>query len=137
MEEIKSQKLEAFELLDRINKEKWTASHDGGWRCGILTINISECINGVLKDSRRLPLTAIAEMAFRRSIHYFGERILWSIPSPNTISSNSPPRLLQDVTVDMESILMLSKLRTENVLAASGLNLVFLAVTLKSYALHT
>ncbi|KAL0413744.1 UNVERIFIED_CONTAM: hypothetical protein Sradi_1576100 [Sesamum radiatum] len=49
MEEIKGQKLEAFTFLDRINKEKWTASHDGGWRCGILTINMSECINGVLK----------------------------------------------------------------------------------------
>ncbi|KAL0320494.1 UNVERIFIED_CONTAM: hypothetical protein Sradi_5310900 [Sesamum radiatum] len=30
MEEIKSQKLDAFEFLDRSNKEKQTASHDGG-----------------------------------------------------------------------------------------------------------
>ncbi|KAL2237473.1 UNVERIFIED_CONTAM: hypothetical protein Sindi_0939000 [Sesamum indicum] len=33
MVEIKSQSLEAFQWLDRIDKEKWTASHDGGWRC--------------------------------------------------------------------------------------------------------
>ncbi|KAL2235248.1 UNVERIFIED_CONTAM: hypothetical protein Sindi_1257000 [Sesamum indicum] len=65
MEEIKSQKLEAFQWLDRIDKKKWTASHDGGWRCGILTTNMSECINGVLKGARRLPLTAIVEMTFQ------------------------------------------------------------------------
>ncbi|XP_011073623.1 uncharacterized protein LOC105158539 [Sesamum indicum] len=73
MEEIKSQSLEAFQWLDRIDKEKWTASHDGGWRCEILTINMSKCINGVLKGARRLPLTAIAEMTFQRSVHYFRE----------------------------------------------------------------
>ncbi|KAL2231116.1 UNVERIFIED_CONTAM: hypothetical protein Sindi_1706000 [Sesamum indicum] len=75
MEEIKKQSLEAFQWLDRINKEKWTASQDGGWRCGILTTNMSECINGVLKGARRLPLTAIAEMTFQRSVHYFRERL--------------------------------------------------------------
>ncbi|KAL0294852.1 UNVERIFIED_CONTAM: hypothetical protein Scaly_3114700 [Sesamum calycinum] len=47
MEEIKKQDVKAFAYLDQINKEKWTASHDGGWRCGILTTNMSECINGV------------------------------------------------------------------------------------------
>ncbi|KAL0403351.1 UNVERIFIED_CONTAM: hypothetical protein Sradi_1975900 [Sesamum radiatum] len=62
MEEIKSQNVAAFEFLDKINKEKWTASHDGGWRTGILTTNMSECINGVLKGARRLPLTAIVEI---------------------------------------------------------------------------
>ncbi|KAL2228369.1 UNVERIFIED_CONTAM: hypothetical protein Sindi_1816600 [Sesamum indicum] len=36
---------------------------------------MSECINGVLKDARRLPLTAIAEMTFQRSVHYFCERL--------------------------------------------------------------
>ncbi|KAL2235878.1 UNVERIFIED_CONTAM: hypothetical protein Sindi_1320000, partial [Sesamum indicum] len=73
MDEIKSQSLEVFQWLDRIDKEKWTASHDGGWRCGILTTNMSECINGVLKGVRRLPLTAIAEMTFQRSVHHFRE----------------------------------------------------------------
>ncbi|KAL0395807.1 UNVERIFIED_CONTAM: protein AUXIN SIGNALING F-BOX 3 [Sesamum calycinum] len=57
MDEIKKQDVKAFAYLDAINKEKWTASHDGGWRCGILTTNMSECINGVLKGARRLPRT--------------------------------------------------------------------------------
>ncbi|KAL0340389.1 UNVERIFIED_CONTAM: hypothetical protein Sradi_4555700 [Sesamum radiatum] len=55
MDEIKKQDVKAFQYLDQINKEKWTASHDSGWRCGILTTNMSECINGVLKEARRLP----------------------------------------------------------------------------------
>ncbi|KAL0390487.1 UNVERIFIED_CONTAM: hypothetical protein Scaly_0405800 [Sesamum calycinum] len=62
MEEIKKQSVKAFAYLDQINKEKWTASHDGGWRCGILTTNLSECINGVLKGVRRLPVSALVEI---------------------------------------------------------------------------
>ncbi|KAL0327508.1 UNVERIFIED_CONTAM: hypothetical protein Sangu_1828800 [Sesamum angustifolium] len=56
MEEIKKQSVTAFAYLDQINKEKWTASHDGGWRFSILTTNMSECINGVLKGARRLSM---------------------------------------------------------------------------------
>ncbi|KAL0336458.1 UNVERIFIED_CONTAM: hypothetical protein Sradi_4857700 [Sesamum radiatum] len=62
MDEIKKQDVKAFAYLDAINKEKWTASHDGGWRCGILTTNMSECINGVLKGARRLPVSALVEI---------------------------------------------------------------------------
>ncbi|KAL0303571.1 UNVERIFIED_CONTAM: hypothetical protein Sradi_6225200 [Sesamum radiatum] len=74
MEEIKSQNVAAFEFLDKINKKKWTASHDGGWRTGILTTNMSECINGVLKGARRLPLTAIVEITLARTVNYFVTR---------------------------------------------------------------
>ncbi|KAL0312470.1 UNVERIFIED_CONTAM: hypothetical protein Sradi_5646300 [Sesamum radiatum] len=74
MEEIKSQNIAAFEFLDKINKEKWTTSHDGGWRTGILTTNMSECINGVLKGTRRLPLTAIVEITLVRTVNYFVTR---------------------------------------------------------------
>ncbi|KAL0304065.1 UNVERIFIED_CONTAM: hypothetical protein Sradi_6274600 [Sesamum radiatum] len=70
----KSQNVAAFEFLDKINKEKWTASHDGGWRTGILTTNMSECINGVLKGARRLPLTAIVEITLARTVNYFVTR---------------------------------------------------------------
>ncbi|KAL0390978.1 UNVERIFIED_CONTAM: hypothetical protein Scaly_0454900 [Sesamum calycinum] len=62
--------------LDAINKEKWTASHDGGWRCGILTTNMSECINGVLKGARRLPVSALVEITLERTVHYFHVRAI-------------------------------------------------------------
>ncbi|KAK4400612.1 hypothetical protein Sango_1167300 [Sesamum angolense] len=76
MEEIKKQSVKAFAYLDQINKEKWTASHDGGWRCGILTTNMSECINGVLKGARRLPVNALVEITLERTVHYFRVRAI-------------------------------------------------------------
>ncbi|KAL0354056.1 UNVERIFIED_CONTAM: hypothetical protein Sangu_0986900 [Sesamum angustifolium] len=66
--------VKAFAYLDQINKEKWTASHDGGWRCGILTTNMSEYINGVLKGARRLPVSALVEITLERTVHYFHVR---------------------------------------------------------------
>ncbi|KAK4407914.1 hypothetical protein Sango_0372400 [Sesamum angolense] len=76
MEEIKKQSVKAFAYLDQINKEKWTASLDGGWRCGILTTNMSECINGVLKGARRLPVSALVEITLERTVHYFRVRAI-------------------------------------------------------------
>ncbi|KAL0316130.1 UNVERIFIED_CONTAM: hypothetical protein Sradi_5491200 [Sesamum radiatum] len=76
MEEIKKQDVKAFAYLDQINKEKWTASHDGGWRCSILTTNMSECINGVLKGARRLPVSALVEITLERTVHYFHVRAI-------------------------------------------------------------
>ncbi|KAL0340433.1 UNVERIFIED_CONTAM: hypothetical protein Sradi_4560100 [Sesamum radiatum] len=74
MDEIRNTKIEAYLYLDQIEKEKWTASYDGGWRHGIMTTNMFECINGVLKGVRRLPVTAIVELTFDRSVYYFQER---------------------------------------------------------------
>ncbi|KAK4406404.1 hypothetical protein Sango_0646900 [Sesamum angolense] len=76
MEEIKKHDVKAFAYLDQINKEKWTASHDGGWRCGILTTNMSEYINGVLKGARRLPISALVEITLERTVHYFHVRAI-------------------------------------------------------------
>ncbi|KAL0385602.1 UNVERIFIED_CONTAM: hypothetical protein Sradi_2954500 [Sesamum radiatum] len=49
MEEIKSLNPEAYDWLGNIDKTQWTLAHDGGWRTGILTTNMSEAVNGVLK----------------------------------------------------------------------------------------
>ncbi|KAK4403048.1 hypothetical protein Sango_1045500 [Sesamum angolense] len=104
MDEIKKQDVKAFAYLDAINKEKWTASHDGGWRCGILTTNMSECINGVLKGARRLPSRSTVRVGVTRRQGRHGM---------NT---------------------HVSKLPTENAHAASGINLASLVLTLKKYA---
>ncbi|KAL0400212.1 UNVERIFIED_CONTAM: hypothetical protein Sradi_2364500 [Sesamum radiatum] len=47
MEEIKSLNPEAYDWLGNIDKTQWTLAHDGGWRTGILTTNMSEAVNGV------------------------------------------------------------------------------------------
>ncbi|KAL8507689.1 hypothetical protein ACS0TY_018289 [Phlomoides rotata] len=64
----------AHEYLRAIDVNKWTFSYDGGHRYGVMTTNISEAINGVLKGTRRLPITAIVSATFTRSKNAFQER---------------------------------------------------------------
>ncbi|GFP85024.1 hypothetical protein PHJA_000646200 [Phtheirospermum japonicum] len=75
MEQIKALDPDAFAYLDGIDKRKWTLSHDGGKRCGILTTNMSESINGVMKRARRLPITTIVRITFLRSVQNFYDRL--------------------------------------------------------------
>ncbi|KAL0449448.1 UNVERIFIED_CONTAM: hypothetical protein Slati_1501200 [Sesamum latifolium] len=74
MEEIKGLNEEAYDWLGNIDKTQWTLAHDGGWRTGILTINISKVVNGVLKGARRLPIVPIVEITLNRSAQYFLQR---------------------------------------------------------------
>ncbi|KAL0401270.1 UNVERIFIED_CONTAM: hypothetical protein Slati_4156900 [Sesamum latifolium] len=71
MEEIKGLNEEAYDWLGNIDKTQWTLAHDGGWRAGILTTNISEAVNRVLKGARRLPIVPIVEITLNRSAQYF------------------------------------------------------------------
>ncbi|KAL0425925.1 UNVERIFIED_CONTAM: hypothetical protein Sradi_1127300 [Sesamum radiatum] len=74
MTEIRELNEEAYNWLEMIDKTQWTLSHDSGWRTGILTTNMSECVNGVLKGARRLSIVAIVQITFHRSVRYFLER---------------------------------------------------------------
>ncbi|KAK0573575.1 hypothetical protein LWI29_034673 [Acer saccharum] len=40
---------------------KWARSHFDGRRYCIMTTNIAECLNGILKDARELPITKLVE----------------------------------------------------------------------------
>ncbi|RVW94352.1 Serine/threonine-protein phosphatase 7 long form-like [Vitis vinifera] len=46
-------------------------SHDGGRRYGIMTTNMSEVFNSVLKGARSLPITALVQLTFFRLNSYF------------------------------------------------------------------
>ncbi|KAL8477875.1 hypothetical protein ACS0TY_029964 [Phlomoides rotata] len=74
MREIEGLNREAHKYLRAIDVSKWTFSHDRGHRYGVMTTNISEAINGVLKGARRLPITAIVSATFTRSKNAFLER---------------------------------------------------------------
>ena len=39
-----------------------------------MTTNIAECINGVLKEARMLPITALVRLTFYRCVSYFKTR---------------------------------------------------------------
>ncbi|KAL6314595.1 hypothetical protein AAG906_026935 [Vitis piasezkii] len=57
---------EARNWLEQIPLEKWALSYDGGRRYGIMTTNMSEVFNGVLKGARTLPITALVQLTFYR-----------------------------------------------------------------------
>ncbi|KAL0349517.1 UNVERIFIED_CONTAM: hypothetical protein Sradi_4100900 [Sesamum radiatum] len=164
MDEIKKQDVKAFAYLDAINKEKWTASHDGGWRCGILTTNMSECINGVLKGARRLPVSALVEITLERTVHYFhvraikGQKMLqnnqlwtdfackmfisWQQKAvEHTVTKYSHAQQSASVVTRCQGRHGMNthvvKIANENAHAASGINLASLVLTLKKYAVHT
>ncbi|CAL0324864.1 unnamed protein product [Lupinus luteus] len=57
--------------LDQIPKEKWTQCYDEGRRFGHMTTNLAECVNGVLKGSRALPITALVKTTYYRLNEWF------------------------------------------------------------------
>ena len=62
-----------------MNKQLWALSHDGGKRYRIMTTNMSEVFNSVLKGARSLPLTALVQLTFSHLNNYFvpkGNKVL-------------------------------------------------------------
>ncbi|XP_071683613.1 uncharacterized protein [Lolium perenne] len=54
---------------------KWAQAHDSGARYGIMTSNMSEVYNGVLKGVRALPITALITETWNRTLSYFADRV--------------------------------------------------------------
>ena len=54
---------EALQWLEAVPFQLWALSHNGGRRYGLMTTNISEVFNGVLKGARSLPVTALVIIA--------------------------------------------------------------------------
>ncbi|KAI5663603.1 hypothetical protein M9H77_22926 [Catharanthus roseus] len=71
MKEIQERNVNAYSYLMRLDPEKWTLLHDGGHRHGIMTTNISEALNSVLKKARVLPLKVLVELIFNKLVKYF------------------------------------------------------------------
>jgi len=63
------------EWIEHEPKEKWSLLHDeGGARYGIMTTNLAEVYNWVLRGSRSMPLVGIVEFYIYRTTQYFRER---------------------------------------------------------------
>ncbi|KAI5649677.1 hypothetical protein M9H77_35682 [Catharanthus roseus] len=71
MKEIQERNVDAYIYLMKLDPEKWTLLHDGGHRHGIMTTNISEALNSVLKKARVLPLKVLVELIFNKLVKYF------------------------------------------------------------------
>ncbi|KAH0691282.1 hypothetical protein KY289_018640 [Solanum tuberosum] len=72
--QIREENEEAYEYLMEIPLDKWTVSHDGGKRWGVLTTNLSESFNGVLKKARGLPVTAMVRLSLEQTVERYTRR---------------------------------------------------------------
>ena len=62
---------EAQQWLEAIPFQLWAFPHDGGRIYGIMTTNISEVLNNVLKGAYSLPVTASVQLTFFHLNSYF------------------------------------------------------------------
>jgi len=74
LELIRDVKPAAYTYLKAEDKQKWTLAHDEGRQYGVMTTNLSECFNGVLKGARSLPITAMVRFTFFKVNSYFNAR---------------------------------------------------------------
>ncbi|XP_019460005.1 PREDICTED: uncharacterized protein LOC109359765 [Lupinus angustifolius] len=68
---LRQKHLRAGAWLDQIPKEKWSQAYDEGGRFGHMTKNLAECINGVLKGSRALPITTLMRATYYKLNEWF------------------------------------------------------------------
>ena len=61
----------AQKWLEAIHFQLWALSHDGGRKYGIMTTNMSEVFNSVLKGACSLPFTVLVQLTFFRLNSYF------------------------------------------------------------------
>ncbi|KAK4480405.1 hypothetical protein RD792_013477 [Penstemon davidsonii] len=111
LEQIELLSKDALTWLRRLDKKKWTIAHDGGYRYGIMTTNISEVFNGVMKGARGMPITAIIEQTFYRCVFYFQSRLgiaelaMENIGLPNTQPQNRfSPKVYQMLLHNTEKV---------------------------------
>ncbi|KAH0747259.1 hypothetical protein KY285_008916 [Solanum tuberosum] len=72
--QIREENEEAYEYLMEIPLDKWTVSQDGGKRWGVLTTNLSESFNGVLKKERGLPVTTMVRLSLEQTVERYTRR---------------------------------------------------------------
>ncbi|XP_047264154.1 uncharacterized protein LOC124896607 [Capsicum annuum] len=71
MWEIREENEEASEYLMQFPLDKWMISHDDGKRWGVLTTNLLESFNGLLKKARRLPVTATVRLSLEQTVERY------------------------------------------------------------------
>ena len=52
---------DTHQYLKDVPKDKWALTFDKGYCYGAMTINVSECFNGVLKGAHNLPIMAMVK----------------------------------------------------------------------------
>ncbi|KAH7850854.1 hypothetical protein Vadar_003810 [Vaccinium darrowii] len=63
-----------YDDVMNIPLDRWSFAHDNGKQYGSLTTNVVKCFNGVLKDARHLPITALVMTTFFKFVEYFTDK---------------------------------------------------------------
>ncbi|KAF1868712.1 hypothetical protein Lal_00036150 [Lupinus albus] len=71
LDDLRQKNPRAAAWLDSIPKEKWTQSYDEGRHYEHMTTNLTECVDGVLKGSRALPITSLVQATYHRLNSWF------------------------------------------------------------------
>lgn len=75
MRRLRCMSNDTFIYLQNVGFHKWSRAHFPGRRYNIMTTNIAESINKVLKYARRLPITIMAEFIRATMQKWFTERV--------------------------------------------------------------
>lgn len=54
--------------------KQWALAYDEGKRFRVMTTNMAESWNNAIKDSRKLPITALVKALFYKVVSYFDQR---------------------------------------------------------------
>ncbi|XP_047943013.1 uncharacterized protein LOC125189827 [Salvia hispanica] len=65
---------DAIRQLNRAGKENWSLCYDDGLRWGVTSTNMSECYNNVLKGVRELPIRALIDLTFWRTVEWWAQK---------------------------------------------------------------
>lgn len=71
MEELNQLEDKCVGWFAKLDMKKWTQAYDEGYRYGLMTTNVDECINKVLKGAQMLPITAVVQMIFYHCVDYY------------------------------------------------------------------
>ncbi|CAH9054160.1 unnamed protein product, partial [Cuscuta europaea] len=74
MAQIRATNENAFTYLNAISRENWAMCFDDGRHYGILTTNLSESFNNVLKGCRALPIIALVKATYNKVVQLFADR---------------------------------------------------------------
>ncbi|XP_047264606.1 uncharacterized protein LOC124896802 [Capsicum annuum] len=74
MWEIREENEEAYEYLMQFSLDKWMISHDNRKKWRVLTTNLSESFNGLLKKARGLPVTAMVRLSLEQIVERYTRR---------------------------------------------------------------
>ena len=74
--DVRSYNSEAANWITNIPRHQWCRSHDEGRRYGHMTTNLAECINGVLKGARFLPITGLVKLTMYRLNEFLVKRAI-------------------------------------------------------------